>query len=234
MLNQPQKRQLGPLHAYEISCGDASAPYIILFHGYGANAFDLLPLSQMMLIDRQVNWLFPDGLLDVDIGFGMTGKAWFPIDLAAFDRAMQTGELPDLSKTLPVGFESARDAGLELLAALGIEAERTILGGFSQGAMLATGMSLELQANPAAVLILSGALLDAESWSHKARRRAGLPFFQSHGTADPLLPYSLAQKLYEMLRTAGWEGEFHAFTGGHEIPQDVLVKLNQFLEARVG
>jgi phospholipase/carboxylesterase len=229
MLDQPQKRQLGTLDVYQIG-NQTGAPYIILFHGYGANAFDLMPLSQVLLTDTTVNWLFPDGRLMIDIGYGMTGKAWFPVDMVAFQEAMLRGEHRDLSGHLPDGFVDARNAAQAMLTSLNVPVDRLILGGFSQGAMLAIDLALRSERAPKALLILSGTLVDAESLKKLAPKRAGLPFFQSHGTADPILPYAAAENLNKILNEAGLKGDLHTFYGGHEIPQDILLKLNAFLE----
>ena len=226
---QSQKTQLGPIEVHQIIT-NKDAPYIILFHGYGANAFDLMPLSQYLLPSQQVNWLFPQGILDMDFGFGMMGKAWFPIDIAAFERAIATGNYRDLSQSEPAGFVNARAAALAMLQALDVPMGKIVLGGFSQGAMLATDLTLRLPVAPAGLAILSGTLLNAESWTQLAANRKGFSFFQSHGRQDPLLPFAMAEKLNELLRNAGLIGKLHAFSGGHEIPPEVLLQLDDYLE----
>ncbi|MFQ5631133.1 MAG: alpha/beta hydrolase [bacterium] len=229
MVTHPTKRKLGELDVYQLG-DDPKAPYLMLFHGYGANAFDLMPLSQNLLVGRNINYLFPDGRISVDVGYGMMGKAWFPIDMVAFQEAMMRGEHRDLSGGLPEGFIEAREVAQEMLDALDVPMDRIILGGFSQGAMLAIDLSLRSKTPPIALLILSGTLVDSENLRKLALKRAGLPFFQSHGTADPLLPYVAAERLNKLLNEAGLKGELHTFYGGHEIPQDILLKLNAFLE----
>lgn len=227
--SHPKKLRLGDLDVYQIG-NHPDAPFVILFHGYGANAFDLMPLSQVLLPNHKINWLFPDGRLSIDLGFGMTGKAWFEIDIVAMQEAMMRGEYRDLSEIQPPGFEQARQAGQEMLAALEVPSEKLVLGGFSQGAMLATDLSLRAQKAPAGLVILSGTLVDARALTKLAPKRAGLPFFQSHGTADPLLPFAAAEKLHAALSEAGLNGKLHAFHGGHEIPQAIIQKLDAFLE----
>ena len=48
----------------------------------------------------------------------------------------------------------------------------------------------------------------------KAKARAGLPVFQSHGRQDPVLPYVAAEWLKEVFVEAGMEPEFVPFDGG--------------------
>ena len=232
-MNQPTKRRLAGLDVYQIG-NEPKAPYVILFHGYGANAFDLMPLSQALLSNCKVNWLFPDGCIDVDLGYGMMGKAWFQIDVVALQEAMMRGEYRDLSQGLPDGFERARELGQNMLAELNIPMGQIVLGGFSQGSMLATALALQAAKPAARLVILSGTLIDESNLRKIAKRREGMPFFQSHGSSDPLLPHAAAQKLHQILSDAGLAGEWHGFQGGHEIPQNVLLQLNAFLERVAG
>jgi len=63
--------------------------------------------------------------------------------------------------------------------------------------------------------------------------RKGLPVFMSHGRADNILPYDLAERLRADLVAAGLAVTFVPFDGGHEIPEEVVTALGAFL-ARVG
>jgi phospholipase/carboxylesterase len=71
-------------------------------------------------------------------------------------------------------------------------------------------------------------------WTPRLERRRGLPVFQSHGRADPILPYPTAELLRDRLEAAGLEVDFHSFAGGHGIPRDVLQKLGAFLRRYEG
>jgi phospholipase/carboxylesterase len=94
---------------------------------------------------------------------------------------------------------------------------RLVLGGFSQGAMLACDVGLRLEPAPAALVLFSGSLINAPEWRQLAPRRRGLPVFQSHGREDPILPYGDAERARELLEEAGLEVEFLPFPGGHGI-----------------
>src|SRR5262249_48823517 len=155
------------------------APTVVLFHGYGADGADLAPLAMELDLPRPVRWLFPDAPLPLDWG----GRAWFPIDVAAIDRAQRTGQAVDWSN------EGAAAPARRFLESLGVPWSRLILGGFSQGSMLATELALNAPENPLGLVILSGNLINAAEWGKLAPRRRGLPFFQSHGIADPVLGF---------------------------------------------
>ncbi|TGK20763.1 esterase [Leptospira fluminis] len=221
--------QIGPVQAAWIK-GDPEAPYVILFHGYGANAYDLLPLYSYLDVPEGTNFLFPNGILEIPIMPGYYGRAWFPIDMEALQRAMVAGGTRDLSDRSPDGLIEARTKVEEMIERLGVPMDRIVLGGFSQGAMLATELFLCSEKKPKGLLILSGTLLDKDRWSGLAATTPGFSFFQSHGRNDPVLGYPAAKRLETLLKEAGWKGDLLAFPGGHEIPEVVLLGMNRYLK----
>ncbi len=208
---------------------DSRSLTIILFHGFGANCHDLFPLSQEVRVPAKTQWIFPNGPLEVEIGPGFYGRAWFPIDMKEHQLAQAQGRQVDYSTKSSARILPARDRALKMLKALNRPMDQVVLGGFSQGAMLALELTLSLPQPPRGVVLLSGTLIDQSSWAERAQRHPGLSFFQSHGTKDPVLPYSGAQGLEELLKSAQWQGNLVSFSGGHEIPFTVIKSLSQFL-----
>jgi len=228
MTPRPEWRRLGGLDTLVVS-GAAGAPVIAMFHGYGADANDLAPLSQVVRTPAGTTWLFPNAPHEVAIGPHMTGRAWFPIDMEALQIAMMSGRHRDMSDLRPPELAQARAMAMAMLADFGAPIERVILAGFSQGAMLATALALHADRPPLGLAILSGTMLDREVWQRLAPQRSGLRFFQSHGTHDPLLDFHAAERLHAMLNSAGLQGEFMPFRGQHEIPMPVLDGLSRYL-----
>lgn len=227
-LAQPRVRRLGRLEAVEFAAS-ADAPVAVCLHGFGADMRDLAGLAMEMDLRRPLRWVFPNGPL----GMAGGGRAWFPIAeerLAGYERG--EGAF-DLSGLRPKGMDAARDAVLDLVAALEVPWDRVILGGFSQGAMLAVELALAAPSAPRGAFLLSGNLVDAESLALRAPARKGLPFFQSHGNQDPILGYDGAVKLHEALTAAGWHGDFVEFRGAHAIPREAMDGLTSFLDGLV-
>ncbi|MBM4343307.1 MAG: esterase [Deltaproteobacteria bacterium] len=220
--------ELGGLQTLVVA-GAASGLNVAVLHGYGADAFDLLPLCREIDAPAGTTWLFPHAPLQVEIGPHTMGRAWFPIDLVALQLAMLSGRAPDMSRSSPPELARSRSLVAAMLHAAGAPLERTVLMGFSQGAMVATSLALESPVAPAGLAILSGTLLDEASWRNLAPRHSGLRFVQSHGRDDPLLSHAVAQRLHHLLNDAGWRGQFVSFGGGHEIPGAVIAKCAQLL-----
>jgi phospholipase/carboxylesterase len=198
-----------------------------MFHGYGANGADLAPLEREIETGKKLAWEFPDAPLELDFG----GLAWFHIDVEAINRAQMTGKAVDFSGSDPDDVKSARERGFELVESLGLKWGDVVLGGFSQGSMLATDLALRAPEAPRGLMILSGNLINEKAWRELAPRRKGLKFFQSHGLADPILGHKGAVRLNEVLTAGGLEGKLLTFEGGHAIPPEVLDGMSRYLDS---
>lgn len=210
--------------------GDPEGAFIVLFHGFGADLYDLIPIAGVYRKQPRPTWIFPNGPLDVPIGPHWTGKAWFPLDIEMLQMAIRDRQFDEISKAFPDGLEKARGYAQSLLEELNIPPSKLIIGGFSQGAVLAVDIALHSPHKYAALLILSGTLTKSDEWKKLALLHKGLPFFQSHGIYDPLLPLSKAEELEKLLTGQGLNGHLFAFDGGHEISSSVQHELALFLE----
>src|SRR2546430_11707 len=116
---------------------------LVLFHGRGADEYDLFPLLDLLDSDRRLLGVTPRAPLPMPPG----GAHWYIVPRVGF---------PD-----PETFRSSYALVSGWLDALGEETgipiERTILGGFSQGAVMAYALGLgEGRPRPAALVGLSG------------------------------------------------------------------------------
>lgn len=212
---------------------------VVFCHGFGAPATDLVPvageLARLMgSAAQQIGFVFPAAPLGLD-EYGLPGgRAWWPIDIARLQAAVEFGEIRDLRRESPPLLPQARELLTtlvhDLCERLSLPLERTVLGGFSQGSMVATDVALHLPSNPAGLVVWSGTLLCEEAWTRLAGRRTGMPVLLSHGTQDPLLPFANAEALRDLLNSAGCDVQFLPFRGGHEIPRDVLRSTAAFLQ----
>ncbi len=144
------------------------------------------------------------------------------IDISRFQRAVvDPAEIAAMSAEVPAGMPEAsellRGCLEDIERHIGIPTARTLLGGFSQGSMVATDLSLRLPVRPAGLCVFSGHLLAESEWRRLAKERGPLPVLQTHGRFDPLLPIQGAQALRDLLTEAGLPVEFIAFDGPHTI-----------------
>lgn len=225
-----EKKTVAGLEILEVA-GDPEAATLLLFHGYGADAYDLLPLASVARFEPKPTFLFPQGPIEVPLAPGYTGKGWFSIDVERLKIALQSKDRAEIQRAFPENLEEARTFCLQLIATLDIPLSKLILGGFSQGALLAIDLALHLPEKIRGLIVLSGILVQEERWGELAALKKGIPFFQSHGLQDPLLPLEEAKALTQFFQKAGFKGELHTFQGGHDIPPAIMLKLYNFLKS---
>lgn len=239
-----RRTTLGPLNATVVDDAARKGPpslVVILCHGFGAPADDLVGLAAEIVrgspwLAGSVRFVFPEGPLALDnVPFG--GRAWWPIDMLALQRALERGEARKMADEVPPALAAARQKLRGLIDAVhtetGLPLAKIVVGGFSQGAMLSTDVALRLEEAPAALLVLSGALIDQTEWRRRAPARKGLPVLQSHGTSDPILPYDGAVALKSVLVDAGLDVTFVQFRGGHGIDGAVVTAITTLLNKLV-
>jgi phospholipase/carboxylesterase len=227
-------RKIGPLQCISIDPkiepkAGQSPQYFIIFHGYGADAYDLQSLSEAFDLKIPTFFLFMQGILEVPIGPGWTGRAWWNIDVQALQEAQLRGTPRDLSKERPATVPELRQKVFAAIATLGVPWNQIILGGFSQGAMLATDIFLNAPENPKALVSMSGALVNKDEWKTLVNKRAGVPFFMCHGKSDAVLDIRGSSQLESLLIGAGLKGKLTSFEGSHEIPFPMIQKINEFI-----
>lgn len=231
-----QTLQAGPLEAVVIpsKSADVVERDVVLLHGYGAPGTDLVGLERAITttVPTRFVYLAAPHTLDGQIG-PHAGRAWWHIDMMALHVARMTGAHEELAAQKPEGLSEARHALGEALAALGdligLDLTRTVLGGFSQGAMLSCDYALRSSTPPEALLQLSGTAICESEWQELMQKRGDLRVFQSHAPDDMVLPFSLAERHRDNFLRAGVKVDFVAFRGGHGISPLVLERLSRFL-----
>ena len=204
---------------------------IVLLHGYGGTADGWIPFSRGIQLSREHRFVFPEApeaTLPPDGSVG--GRGWWRLELASYRRG---AALPDMSASRPAGLDRSTAKVRLLLEDLRRRAGGTapvpILGGFSQGGMIAAAVTFESDEPMQALVLLAGTIVDEPRWTKGMPRRKGLPVFITHGRQDPVLPFEASARLARRMREAGLDVTWVPFEGGHTIPDEVVTALNRFL-----
>lgn len=226
-----ERTEIAGLGAVIVGPADAKLT-ALLMHGFGAPGDDLVGLAPY--IDAPVRFVFPAAPLELGGLYG-DSRAWWLLDLARLERDLSSGHPATRAAEIPDGLAAAREQVLRLVDEVTVRFAGTklVLGGFSQGAMVALDVALHAPTAPAGLVLMSGTLLAEPVWGPRFARLAGTPVLMSHGHADQLLPFSAAETLRDKLSAAGALVEWQAFGGGHEIPSPVVEAVGAFLRARV-
>jgi phospholipase/carboxylesterase len=222
----------------------ATAPRLVVWlcHGFGAPGDDLVGLYDP-LIDCQsslvetVQFVFPEAPHDLSEMGMPDSRAWWRMNLMQLQRLFQLQSFDELYDMTPPGLDEARQALLLAIHShreqLGLPAAATVLGGFSQGAMLTTDVVLRSGETWGGLVALSGALICRPEWSRSTARLADVPILQSHGQTDQVLPFASGRALADLLKTGNPAAEFMPFPGPHTITYPVLQRLADWLLERV-
>jgi phospholipase/carboxylesterase len=190
---------------------------IVLAHGRGADADDLEPLLDLLDPDRRLLGVFPRGPLVLPPG----GRHWYIVRQVGF---------PDSGTFLPTFAELAAHVD-GLLAEREIPWERTVLAGFSQGAVMSYALALGVERpRPAAILAFSGFIPSVEGFDLALGDRARLPVSISHGTLDPVIEVGFGRAARDRLSAAGLDVRYREDTVGHTIAPAALAQARSVLD----
>lgn len=215
-----------PLERLEIGAGDG--PVLVLLHGYGSRPEHLASFGERTDLPRGTRVVLPYAPERTRATDAADGFVWwrFPGDLAALPGA----SIPEMASAR----ERVRGLLDDVVARLGVPSDRVVLAGFSQGAMLALDVALHDSRPLAGIALMSGSLVDEREWGPRFASRRGLAAYVSHGRADPVLPYSNAERLVERMREGGLEVRFTTFEGAHVVTPEVSTELAAFVREVAG
>ena len=194
----PDQLQLGPEQADQ---------RLVLLHGWGADADDLLDLGELLVgpgvsvVALRAPEPHPYGV----------GRQWYglqPIDWSQLPTARELlrQRLTELDQSVPLS--------------------RTVLLGFSQGGAMAldVGSSLPL----AGIVACSG-------YPHEGWEPVGslTPVLLSHGQQDPVVPFAASEEVLRRLQASGAAAQLLPFPGGHTIDPSVLPSITSFVRQQL-
>jgi phospholipase/carboxylesterase len=194
--------------------GDRAAPLaFVLLHGYGMDPEALAPFSHSLGVP--LLYLLPEGPLHAAAG----GRGWWVSSVEEVP-ATSAAAARDLASLEPPGLDVARGRLTAFLDAAAAEfhTRHWVLGGFSQGGMLALDLMLRGARRPVGLVLFSASRIAQRLWAPHAPRLAGLPVLISHGARDPDLAFHAGEALRDFLVAGGARVEWLPFDGGHEIP----------------
>jgi phospholipase/carboxylesterase len=218
--------RMGPvLDGIEISSAKDPRWSVIWLHGLGADGHDFEPIVPELLAPGwpAVRFVFPHApVRPVTINGGMRMRAWYDIlGLEIANRQDEPGIRDSIVKVEKL---------IERETARGVESRRVVLAGFSQGGAIALACGLRHRQPLAAIVALSTYLPLADRTDLElAEANRGVPIWQAHGSADPVVPQALGQMSREWLRAHGYRIEWRSYPMPHSVCAEEVADLRGWL-----
>ena len=205
----------GITHRVRPAAGDPEGA-LVLFHGRGADENDLFGLLDALDPERRLVGVTPRGPLSLPPG----GAHWYAVPRVGY---------PD-----PATFADTFARGSAWLDALpdetGVPLDRTVLGGFSQGAVMSFAFGLGRgRPRPAGIVAFSGFVPTVDGWELDEGNARSLPVVIAHGSLDPVIPVEFAHRARERLEAAGASLTYRESPLGHQIDPRVVGEVQTWL-----
>lgn len=212
----------------EIETGPGPSAAVIWLHGLGADGHDFEPIVPELRLPRsqRVRFVFPHApLRPVTLNSGSVMRAWYDMAIRDGGISIDREHLRESERLLHGLIRREQERG--------VRAARIVLAGFSQGGSVALYTGLRHTERLAGILALSTVLPAEESLMDEVQpANAGLPIFLAHGSADPLIPFPLAQRARAILEPRGFDLEWHAYPMEHAVCAEEVRDIARWL-ARV-
>ena len=193
---------------------------LVLMHGVGSNQQDLMGLAP------QIPERFHVLSLRAPFRMGPGAHAWFDFSIEPNgERSINEAQEAQSRALAAQAIASAAEQ-------LGIPPERVVVGGFSQGGIMALSLLLTQPALMQAAMVWHGRLLTQmlpQAAPPDALR--GKQMWLSHGTHDNVIPLAHAQAIAHHMAPLPVTLAYHEFPGAHEIRPSELAATVTWLES---
>ncbi|PCJ30649.1 MAG: carboxylesterase [Gammaproteobacteria bacterium] len=206
----------------EVETNDQPNASIIWLHGLGADGHDFEPIVEQLDLPENaaIRFIFPHApSLAVTINNGAVMPAWYDIVEMKIERKVDELQLKNSVNAIIdfINNEIAR----------GINSERIIIAGFSQGGAVAFETALSFPNKLAGLLALSTYFATKDSIQFNPANQ-DLAIAIHHGTDDSVVPFSLSEVSSELLLSKGYSVEFKSYPMDHSVCREQIEDISQW------
>jgi len=218
------------LETIQIETGPNPTASVIWLHGLGASGDDFVPIVRELDLAglQNIRFVFPHApSMPVTINNGYVMRAWY--DIIGADLSRREDEK---------GLRASQAMVEQLIAqekARGIPAERIVLAGFSQGCAMTIQTGLRHPETLAGLLCLSGYVpLHTTIAEERHPSNQATPIFMAHGRGDQVIPIVRAEQSRDLLRSLGYEVEWHEYLMPHSVCQEEVDDISAWFRRVLG
>jgi len=200
-----------------------SAEYCVIWlHGLGANGHDFESIVPELKLPLPILYIFPHAPTQaVTVNMGMEMPAWYDIKNAgAIDEEADWQGMAQSEQSL--------NDLVKLAEAHGVESNKILLAGFSQGGVIAYRTALKSPKPFAGVMALSTYLPLNDNDHFKQPNET--PILIAHGEHDPVVPIVLAKQAAKCLVGAGYLPKLIEFNMAHQVCYEEIKVMSDFIQ----
>lgn len=206
------------LETVEISPKYPAKYSVIWLHGLGADGYDFVDLVPGFDL-LETRFIFPHAKMrPVMINGGMTMRAWY--DISSFDFEGRDSDPQGMLDSI-----KEVEGLIETEINRGIKKENITVVGFSQGGAIALRVGLKHQ-ELKSILALSTYLLFRDDVPTATTK---MPIMIMHGTQDPIVPLSLGQYAFNLLKARHYQVDLKTYPMQHQLCSQQLSDVKRFL-----
>lgn len=213
------------LKCIEISPTQSPKATIIWLHGLGADSSDFVPMvDQLNIKNREaIRFVFPEApTRAITINQGMVMTGWYDIYGLALD-----------SKEDSSGIEQSRKLITNLIEKeikRGVDHNKIIIGGFSQGGAMALYAGLTFHQELRSLISLSGYCVLANKLQKElVAANKNTPIWMAHGLFDPVVTLNLGTTSFEIFKKLNLNVTFKKYPIEHSVSLEEISDLSIYL-----
>ncbi len=215
------------LETVEVETGRIPRASIIWLHGLGADGHDFEPIVPELAagLSLPLRFVFPHApVRPVTINNGSRMRAWY--DITGFERNALQDEVGIR------GSDAAVRALIRRENERGVQSDRVVLAGFSQGGAMALFTGPRYPEKLAGILGLSCYLLLASTFqAERQPANQSTAIFMAHGTFDPVVDARLGEDSRRFLMSHGHAVEWHTYPMPHAVCPEEIAAIATWLKA---
>ena len=201
----------------------ALPPVLVMLHGYGADEFDLLSIAS------QLDPKFLAISLQAPTKLSWGGYSWYTLTQSA-EGISGDDESRIISEKLIL------ESLPKIITSEGGDPANIFLLGFSQGTAMCYSIIGKYDLKQSGltirgVIALSGYIPNDVKDLIKKRDLSSIPFFQSHGVFDELIPAFAMHEATEILEFAGAKTFAKEYEIGHGLTEETVSDIRKWMES---
>ncbi|MEZ8824139.1 alpha/beta hydrolase [Vibrio amylolyticus] len=200
---------------------------VIWLHGLGADGHDFEPIVKELNLPSEfaIRFVFPHSpSIPVTVNGGMVMPAWYDILDMSIERKVDAEQLNQSAQAV--------QALIDREIQRGIQSDRIILAGFSQGGAVAYQASLTYPQPLAGLLAMSTYFATKDSIVlHDSNRDLDISIM--HGTYDPVVAPLLGKQALQELTNQGFAPEYSEYAMEHSVCAEQIDDISRWIQSRL-